>query len=288
MLIGAGSQQTGPSRIVDWHAICGGEADNGLTVVSCAARGALRRCQENTSPAKSVIDNSSKKLSAAQRPQGRGPACAESAAGASLTRTQLVGVAIVVCGYAALSYYGESKPGAKGLGAALSIGPVLLVAIWLIWRWTRPWIAGIFAMVATGLFYLHWEFFERNFDVADLIEQCGAYGLVALSFARTLFAGRTPLLTRLSQEMHGTLTPAEVVYTRFATLAWAVFYLLLAAAILVLYFTASLGTWSLFVNVASFALIIAAVLVDFCIRRAFLPHRPRDGLVNMLKRSLIG
>jgi uncharacterized membrane protein len=194
----------------------------------------------------------------------------------------------MVMGYAALSYYGGSKPDAKGFGTALSIGPVVVVALFLVWRWTRPAIAVIFAVLVGTCSYRYWGFFERNFDVANLIEQCGAYALIALSFARTLFAGRVPLVTQLSQEIHGALIPAEIVYTRLATAAWAVFYGLLAAAILILFYLVPQSTWSFIVNVATFAIIFVAVLVDFAIRRAVLPRRPRDGLAAMLKRALIG
>jgi uncharacterized membrane protein len=193
-----------------------------------------------------------------------------------------------VIGYAALSYYGESKPGAEGLGAVLSIGPLLLVAMFLLWRWSRPWIAVGFAMFAGAFLYRYRGFFERHFEIADLIEQCGVFVLIGLSFARTLFAGRVPLATQVSKQIHGTLLPAEISYTRWATLAWAGFYLLLAAAILILFFVMSQSAWSFFVNVATFGLIFIAVLADFALRRAILPHRPRDGLVTMLKRSLMG
>lgn len=208
--------------------------------------------------------------------------------GTGLTRTQLTVVGALIVGYAALSHYSSTTPDAKGLGAALSIGPVLLIAMVLVWRWTRPWIALLIAACVGVFFYRYWGFFERNYEIADLVEQCGAYALIALSFARSLFAGRVPLVTQLTKELHGTLVPAEIVYTRRATLAWAAFYMLLAAAIVILFFTVSQGTWSFFVNFATFGLIIVAVLVDFAIRRAVLPRRPGNGLLSMLRRSLIG
>ncbi len=205
-----------------------------------------------------------------------------------LKRSQIVALGALIIGFAALSHYSSTTPEAKGLGAALSIGPVLLIAMVLVWRWTRPWIAVAIAACVGTFFYRYWGFFERNYEIADLVEQCGAYALIGLSFARSLFAGRVPLVTQLAKELHGTLVPAEIVYTRRATLAWAAFYMVLAAAILILFFYVSQSTWSFFVNFATFGLIIAAVLVDFTIRRAVLPQRPGNGLLTMLRRSLIG
>lgn len=206
----------------------------------------------------------------------------------SITRPQLFVIGALIVGYAALSHYSSSTPDAKGLGAALSIGPVLLIALVLVWRWTRPWIALCIAAGLTAFLYRYWEFVENNFEIADLVEQAGAYALIAWSFARSLIAGRVPLMTQLMKELHSTLLPAEIIYTRRATLAWAVFYLLLAGAIVLLHFQISQSAWSFFVNFATFGLIIAGVLVDFVIRRAILPRRPGHGVLTMLRRSLIG
>ena len=50
-------------------------------------------------------------------------------------------MAALLIGYAALSYYSNSTPDAKGLGVGLALGPVLLIGLILVWRWTRPLIA---------------------------------------------------------------------------------------------------------------------------------------------------
>jgi uncharacterized membrane protein len=202
-------------------------------------------------------------------------------------RPQLAAVAALVIGYAALSQYSNSAPNAKGLGAALSIGPVLLLGALLVWRWTRPLIAMLAAAFSCALVYRYWTFLERNYEWADLVQQCGIYGLVSLSFARTAFAGRVPMCTQLAIQMHGELTPAELAYMRRATVVWAAFYLLIAAAILALFFVASQRVWSAFVNFATFGLIIAACIADHVIRRLVLPHRS-GGLLSMLRRTLIG
>jgi uncharacterized membrane protein len=203
-------------------------------------------------------------------------------------RLQLTAVAALVVGYAVLSHYSSSEPDTKGLGAALSIGPVALIGTILVWRWTRPVIGLLTAVVLGALLYRHWAFFENNYEWADLVEQCGAYALVALSFGRTLFAGRVPLCTQLASELHGELAPVEIAYTRRATVVWAAFYVLLAAAIVILFFGLSQRRWSLFVNFATFGLIAIACVVDYAIRRCVLPRRAVGGILGMLRRSLIG
>jgi uncharacterized membrane protein len=197
-------------------------------------------------------------------------------------------IAALIIAYAALSQYSSSVPDAKGLGAALSVGPVLLIGIVLIWRWTQPLIALLAAALLSAGLYNFWALIERNYEWSDLVQQCGAYCLVALSFARTLFAGRVPMCTHLASNIHGALTPVEVAYTRRATVAWVMFYVLIVVAILVLFFVAPLRIWSLFVNFGTFALILLMGFADHAIRRRLLPRHPSGGLFVIIRRSLTG
>jgi len=197
-------------------------------------------------------------------------------------------IALLVIGYAVLSHYSASSPNAKGLGAALSIGPVLVIAVILAWRWTNPGTALLIAAVLGAFVYRYWAVIEENYEWGDLAQQCGAYGLVALSFARSLFGGRIPLCTQLASTMHGELSPLEISYTRRATVVWMVFYALLTTAILALFFVASQRVWSLFVNFATFGLIIAMGIADHAIRLRVLPQHPGGGILGIIKRSLIG
>ena len=197
-------------------------------------------------------------------------------------------VAGFIGGYTLLSHYSNSNPDAKGLGAGLSLGPILLIGALLLWRWTPPLVsASIITLVGASL-YSYWPFFEENYEWADLAQQCGAYALVAVSFARSLFAGRQPMCTQLADRLHGPLTPVEIAYTRRATIVWTIFYGSLAAAILALYFLAPLRIWSLFVNFGTFGLIGLVFVTDHALRHRLLPHRPGGGILAALRQSLTG
>jgi uncharacterized membrane protein len=203
-------------------------------------------------------------------------------------RILMLALAALVVGYAVLSQYSASSPDAKGLGAALSVGPVLLIGLILAWRWFSPLAALLMAAVSCALLYRFWPAVERNFEWADLVQQCGVYALIAASFARSMFAGRVPVCTQLAQAMHGTLTPAEILYTRRATVAWAAFYVLVAVAILVLFFAEPLRVWSLFVNFGVFGLMIVMGVADHALRRRMLPRHPAGGIISIIQRALIG
>jgi uncharacterized membrane protein len=203
-------------------------------------------------------------------------------------RSQLWVIAALLIVYAALSQYAASVPDARRLGACLSIGPIFLIGIWLAWRWTRAAIALSITAAMAAILYLAWPMIERHYAWADLAQQCGAFGLVAAAFARSLFAGRIPLCTQLAEQLHGTLTPEELAYTRRATAAWSGFYGLLVLGILGLFFAVPLAAWSSFVNFGTFGLMILAGIIDHLVRRRLLPQRPGEGWAQIIRRALIG
>lgn len=90
-------------------------------------------------------------------------------------------------------------------------------------------------------------------------------------FGGTLARGREPLVTAFARRIHGTLPPGIEAYTRRVTLAWCLFFgaqLLLSATLLGV---ATLNTWSIFVNVLSFPLVVAMFVAEYLYRRARFP-----------------
>jgi uncharacterized membrane protein len=207
-----------------------------------------------------------------------------------LRRCRIIGFTILLLGYAALSQYSASSDDshAKAVGAALSVAPVLSIAVVLLW-WTSWRIAALLVAALSGLLlYRNWPLIERNYEWADLAQQCGIYGLVALVFARSLFGSRIPLCTQLAQQMYDEYTTTEGVYLRRATAAWAIFYGLMTVAVLGLFFTVSLPQWSLFVNFVAWGLMVLAALVDLALRRRLLPRHREGGILTLIRRALSG
>jgi len=201
---------------------------------------------------------------------------------------QLAVVAALLIGYTAISQYSYSSPDAKGLGAALSVGPIALIGIALAWRWTPRIVAALITVLTGALLYISWPFLKTHYEWSDLVQQAGAYGMVAVGFGRSLLPGRVATCTLLADQLHGPLEPAEIAYTRRATIVWFVFYALLAAAIVVAFFTASAHVWSLFVNFGTFGLMGLLFAADHAIRRRVLPRRPGGGIIAALLHSVTG
>jgi uncharacterized membrane protein len=205
-------------------------------------------------------------------------------------RRRVVVVTVILIGYAALSQYSASSANAhaKTIGAALSVVPVLSIAVVLLWLWGWRVAALLIAALSGALLYRNWPLIERNYEWADLIQQCGIYGLVSLVFARSLFAGRVPLCTQLAHQMYGELTAIEAAYMRRATAAWAIFYGLMTAAVAGLFFAVSRRDWSLFVNFIAWGLMILAGFIDHALRRRLLPRHREGGIATLIRRALAG
>jgi uncharacterized membrane protein len=205
------------------------------------------------------------------------------------SRWQWLLIAAAVIGYAALSYYSDSVTGAADLATGLSYGPLVLIGMALAWRWTRPAIAILIVALTCILLGRYWTFLRSHYQWSNLAQQAGAYGLVAIGFARSLSGPAPPLCTQLADKLHGPLSPEEVAYTRRATVAWAVFYSSLSLTIVILFFVTSPVVWSLFVNFATFALIGLVFVVDHWIRfRVLQRGRRAGGTLAALRQFLIG
>ena len=201
---------------------------------------------------------------------------------------QLAVIAALLIGYTVISQYSYSHPEATGLGAALSVGPIVLIGIALAWRWTHRLVAALITVLTGALIYVYWPFLKSHYEWSDLVQQAGAYAMVAVGFGRSLLPGRVPACTLLADQLHGPLDPSEIAYTRRATLVWFGFYALLAASIVIVFFEASAHVWSLFVNFGSFGLMGLLFALDHAIRRRVLPRRPGGGMIAALLHSVTG
>jgi uncharacterized membrane protein len=130
---------------------------------------------------------------------------------------------------------------------------------------------------------LYWPVLERNFSLVYLLQEGGFYSLMAASFGGSLLGDRVALCTQLADQVHGPLTPQEVLYTRRVTAAWALFFLLITAATLILFVFAPLRLWSLFANFCVLPLIGLMFVAEYAVRQRVLPQVPRRGILAAVR-----
>jgi uncharacterized membrane protein len=196
---------------------------------------------------------------------------------------QLTAVILFVICYAGLSHYSNSIAKTHDMGVVLALGPVLILALLLLWRWTQPSVA-LMAAVATAVLLRHyWLVLEKNFPVVYLLQEGGFYSLMAASFGHSLFGNRAALCTRLADKAHGPLTLQEVLYTRQVTAAWALFFVLITAATVALFICVPLRVWSLFANFCVVPLIGLMFVAEYLVRRRVLPQVRRRGILDAVR-----
>jgi uncharacterized membrane protein len=202
---------------------------------------------------------------------------------ASGRRLQLAAVVLLFIAYSALSHYSNLNPQAHDLRTGLALAPMLTLGFVLLWRWNGALTACVVAVATAILVRACWPVLTQNFSILYLVQQCGFYGLMAITFGRSLLKGRVPLCTQMADKVHGPLSTLELHYTRNVTLAWVVFFLLNLAASFVFFALAPLRIWSLFVNFCALPLILAMFVAEYLVRRRALPQVHRGGLLATLR-----
>jgi uncharacterized membrane protein len=197
-------------------------------------------------------------------------------------RLRFAAACALLAGYASLSHYCNAT-GAHELGAALALAPMTALCIVLAWRWAAVPVAALSTAAIVAAVYLVWPLLERHFSLLYLGQESLGYSLLGLTFARTLFGGRIALCTRLADKVHGPLSAREVGYTRCVTAAWAIFFFSTAATSLLLYASAPLRVWSIFINFCVLPSIGIMFVAEYLVRRRVLPQVTRAGLLATVR-----
>jgi uncharacterized membrane protein len=198
-------------------------------------------------------------------------------------RLQLAAIIVFVVAYAGLSHYSNTVAATRDWGVALALGPVLVIGIALVWRWTHLPVALLAAAAAAVLLHHYWPAMEKNFPVVYLLQEGGFYSLMAASFGLSLRRHRVALCTQLADKVHGPLTPQELLYTRRVTAAWGLFFLVMTAVTLILFVSAPLRIWSLFANFCVVPLMGLMFVAEYAVRRRVLPQVPRRGILAAVR-----
>jgi uncharacterized membrane protein len=198
-------------------------------------------------------------------------------------RLQYAAACAAIAVYAGLSHYSNSMAGGRDLGAALALAPITVVATILAWRTAPPAVAALLYAGLTGLIAGLWPVLRQNYPLINLVQDSSVYGLLGFTFGRSLLPGRVALCTQLANKEHGPLSAPEVRYTRQVTAAWTLFFFVITAASILLFVSAPLRIWSLFINFCVLPLVGAMFIAEYQIRRRILPGVKRTGLLATLR-----
>jgi uncharacterized membrane protein len=189
---------------------------------------------------------------------------------------------VSIVAYAGLSYYSSSSD-AHDLGAVLALAPATLVGLILAWRSAPPAVALLATVALAALLCHFWPLLKANFTLFYLVQESSIYGLLGLTFTRSLLPKQVALCTQLADKIHGPLSPREVWYTRRVTAAWAVFFFAVVAVSILLFLFAPMRIWAIFINFCTLPLVGGMFVAEYLVRRRALPQIKRAGLLATVR-----
>lgn len=107
---------------------------------------------------------------------------------------------------------------------------------------------------------------------------------MALWWAPTLRAGRTPFVTQIARAIRGELSPEHAAYTRGVTVLWVAVFFALALMGAAAAAWGSPQLWSWLTNFASPLLIGFVFVVEYAVRRWYLRHEAHPGFLTFLRQ----
>jgi uncharacterized membrane protein len=192
-------------------------------------------------------------------------------------------ISVLALGYAFLAHYTNTTERTETLGTVVALAPIVFAVLSLAWhsrsRTALFMVAGIGCVALAAA----WGLLEHHFSWIYWAEHAGSQFILCLVFGRTLNAGREPMCTFFARVIHGSLTPELERYTRQVTVAWVVFFGLMAAVSTMIFFAASIRTWSLFANFFTGPLIALMFVTEYGIRRWLHPHMQHAHILAVVK-----
>lgn len=116
-----------------------------------------------------------------------------------------------------------------------------------------------------------------------LTEHVAFHVFLAITFGITLRRGARPLIARLAERVHGSLTPAKERYTRKVTAAWTIYFGAMAALSIGLYLGAPFAVWAAFANLCTPIALALMFVGEHRLRYRLHPEFERTSLQDMIR-----
>jgi len=169
-------------------------------------------------------------------------------------------------GYELLMHWAVVLQGGPALGPLLASLPLVFLALILLRRHPLAAVLSLGVLIAMWLVVAGIRPLEPALAAFYPLSSVAVYGSLFWMFARTLRPGREALATRLALQVHGTLPPDILRYTRRVTLAWSLFFAGMATISVLLFSFAPLRIWSLFANLLSLPLLVLMFVAEYVYR----------------------
>ncbi|HYD33253.1 MAG TPA: hypothetical protein VEA39_01680 [Methylophilaceae bacterium] len=193
-------------------------------------------------------------------------------------------VAAMIASYAVLVHYVNTSGQATSLGAALALAPFLLIGGALLSRAESRFV-GMFLIVAVlALAWWNWPLIKQHTGLIFWLQDVSLLLALLMTFARTLAPGHKPLCVGFAEAIHGgQLPPAHLRYAKQVTVAWVIFFALMALISTLLFFFMPLAVWSFFVNFLTLPFVALMFIIEYLVRHQVLPDAPQANIMAAVK-----
>lgn len=194
---------------------------------------------------------------------------------------------LLLLGWVVASHLGSLGIGPMDLHVAVALLPLIAALAMVLARAparARRVLAWVGVVVLLWALWLIWPLLRTQVAALYLLQHLGVHLALAALFGMSLFGGGDALVTRFARGVFGPeLSPRNLRYTRQATAAWALFFLLNAGVSVLLFLLAPREVWSLHANVLTGPLLGLMFLLEALWRRLVLPAHERPGLGDALR-----
>lgn len=190
----------------------------------------------------------------------------------------VLGGALVVA-YAALAHYTSQRPNNAHWAVLLAVLPPAAIGFGMLRSAVGGLIPWFYAAAAAILAVAVWPTLQQHVGGVYFAQHVGVNAALGLFFGRTLFAGREPLCTHFASLAHDQISPRLARYTRQVTVAWTLFFAVVAGTSALLFAFAPIEAWSVFANLLTWPLVGAMFVAEGAVRRCLLPPEERLGLL---------
>ncbi|WP_298135291.1 hypothetical protein [Acidiferrobacter sp.] len=200
-------------------------------------------------------------------------------------KIRAIAVATAFLVYPVVSYRATVATHRAAQAALLALLPVLVVTLAMAWA-GRPRSLRLGAWgLLTAVAWHDRAFMTAHYSWLYLGENVGMMVLLCGLFARSLRPSRTPLISRLSLLMRGSLSPLLARYTRRVTALWAGLFGALAIVSLLLFFEAGIRIWAFYANILMWPIMVFVFVGEYLVRLAVVPAEERAGFLQVVLAS---
>ena len=204
----------------------------------------------------------------------------------SRSRWTAAAVAVAALAYAAVCYTLMTRAQDSAWSLAITLGPLLVVSAAWAWNAGHRMLAvagGLGAVLLCAV--LLWLQGTGGHGIPSrwlyLAQHAGVHLALGAWFGATLRPGATPLVTALARRVH-VVTPAMELYTRSVTLAWTLYFVVMAATSLALFAWGDFAHWSLLANILTPIFTVAFFVGEYLLRYRLHPEFERVSLQRAL------